>query len=566
MDASARGFVSVAVSSVASSLDAEAGACGLRADGSVACWGDKYAGLAPEGEFSALSTGETPTCGVRVEGSIECWGTDRGGSLRSWPGRFAAVGAAGTEVCGIHVGGRLECWDVNGEVWWEPNGEFGMVKALGRREACGLRTDGTIVCTERLDFFLSPPEGAFTTFDVARTTYDVWPTESALYACGVRVGGELACWGKRTGRPYADIDAALWSPPAGQFVDVATNPMYACAIGADGEVTCWGHEKRCFGYNDFDDDGICGVWADHPVPAGPFTQIDSAPTKDLARIRPVMCAVRRDGSVACWDDRDKDPATSPSGRFTSVDVRSMCGVRVGGEAVCWGDLGERVMADGPIASIHGYARYGCGLRTDGEATCWGLQEYWGAASPPPAAAGPFTEIYVSGLRACGLRPDGEAACWGRNIGGVRDYGESDPPPGPFTALGLSNSLSCGLRPNGDIACWGATNWVDQDPQPGPFTAVSVVLDSVVCGLREDGRAVCWGRDDYLPRRDPARYFREPDEVDVTADVLWREYYPGGEFETISAYPRPPRACGIRPSGHVLCWSPNWPPAIDTTDQ
>ena len=511
----------------------------------------------PESLHSALSTGTHPLCGVRVEGPIECWRLDSGESEGLRSGRFVGVGAGGRAVCGIHEGGRLECWDLNGEVWWEPDGEFQMVKVRDRDAACGLRTDGTIVCTPRWDFFLSPPEGAFTTFDVARTTYDVWPTEQALYACGVHVGGELACWGKRTGRPYADIDAALWSPPEGQLVDVATNPMYACAIGADGEVTCWGHEERCFGYNEFGNDWICGVWADHPVPAGPFTQIDSAPTEDLARFRPVMCAVRPNGRVACWDDQTEDPGRPPSGRFTSVDVRSMCGVRVGGEAVCWGSDGEHVMAEGPFASIYGNIRYGCGLRTDGGATCWGLQKYWGAASPP-AAAGPFTEIYVHWIRACGLRPDGEAACWGRSIGsGGRDFGEADPPPGPFTALDLTNSLTCGLRHDGDIACWGATEWADQDPQPRPFTALNVGGNYLVCGLRQDGQAVCWGWDDYLPR-DPARYFREPDEVDVTADLLWREYYPGGEFETISAYlsPREPAAfapadtsCAGAPTGH-----------------
>ena len=50
VDASARGFVSVAVSVVVAGEGSSS--CGLRADGSVACWGDQYAGLAPEGSSS----------------------------------------------------------------------------------------------------------------------------------------------------------------------------------------------------------------------------------------------------------------------------------------------------------------------------------------------------------------------------------------------------------------------------------------------------------------------------------------------------------------------------------
>ena len=51
--------------------------CGVRDDGSVACWGDDYYGQArpPAGEFSSVSAGDTYTCGVRDDGPIACWGS-----------------------------------------------------------------------------------------------------------------------------------------------------------------------------------------------------------------------------------------------------------------------------------------------------------------------------------------------------------------------------------------------------------------------------------------------------------------------------------------------------------
>ena len=51
--------------------------CGLRLDGSVACWGRAQEGQAtpPEGEFSSVSAGGSHNCGLRLAGSVACWGS-----------------------------------------------------------------------------------------------------------------------------------------------------------------------------------------------------------------------------------------------------------------------------------------------------------------------------------------------------------------------------------------------------------------------------------------------------------------------------------------------------------
>ena len=52
--------------------------CGVRTDGSVACWGLDSFGEAtpPEGEFVSVSAGWRHTCGVRTDGAAACWGED----------------------------------------------------------------------------------------------------------------------------------------------------------------------------------------------------------------------------------------------------------------------------------------------------------------------------------------------------------------------------------------------------------------------------------------------------------------------------------------------------------
>ena len=59
--------------------------CGVRTDGSVACWGDNYHGQAtpPEGKFASVTAWHSHTCGVRADGTVACWG----GMMKARPRR-----------------------------------------------------------------------------------------------------------------------------------------------------------------------------------------------------------------------------------------------------------------------------------------------------------------------------------------------------------------------------------------------------------------------------------------------------------------------------------------------
>ena len=55
----------------------------LRADGSVACWGDNGDGEAPpagvEGDFVAVAAGAGHSLALRADGSVACWGWNDAG-------------------------------------------------------------------------------------------------------------------------------------------------------------------------------------------------------------------------------------------------------------------------------------------------------------------------------------------------------------------------------------------------------------------------------------------------------------------------------------------------------
>ena len=76
--------------------------CGLKADGSIACWGDDYKGEAtpPGDRFASVSAGWSHSCGVRDDGTVACWGDNEDGQATSPEGRHISVSAGLSQTCG----------------------------------------------------------------------------------------------------------------------------------------------------------------------------------------------------------------------------------------------------------------------------------------------------------------------------------------------------------------------------------------------------------------------------------------------------------------------------------
>ena len=85
-----------------------------------------------EGEFASVSAGKNHTCGVRADGSVACWGRDGDGEATAPEGEFASVSAEGAHVCGLRVDGSVACWgdDEHGEAT-PPEEQFASVSAGG---------------------------------------------------------------------------------------------------------------------------------------------------------------------------------------------------------------------------------------------------------------------------------------------------------------------------------------------------------------------------------------------------------------------------------------------------
>jgi len=127
--------------------------CGVKTDGTIACWGDNRFGQtdAPTGTFTSVSAGgqsvlTAHSCGLKPDGTIVCWGSNDFGQTDAPTGAFTSVSAGGLHSCGLKPDGTITCWGDNSEGQLNvPTGTFTSVSS-GFEHSCGVKPEGTIAC------------------------------------------------------------------------------------------------------------------------------------------------------------------------------------------------------------------------------------------------------------------------------------------------------------------------------------------------------------------------------------------------------------------------------------
>jgi len=254
--------------------------CGVKTDGSVACWGNNDDGQAtpPSGSFASVGSGDDHTCGVKTGGSVVCWGDNSFDQSAPPAGSFTSVSAGFSHTCGVKADGSVACWGFDSDSGraTPPGGSFTSVSA-GSWHTCGVKTGGSVACWgDNDDGESKPPAGSFTVVSAG-----VWHT------CGVKTGGSVACWGSDS------LDQA--TPPGGSFTSVSAGFHHTCGVKTDGSVDCWGYDG---------DDGRV------TPPAGSFTAISAGDDH--------TCGVKTDGSVVCWGSNEYGQATPPGSTIATT--------------------------------------------------------------------------------------------------------------------------------------------------------------------------------------------------------------------------------------------------------
>ena len=568
---------------------AESAGCGLRADGTVDCWGSpprrESMSLTLEGTFVAVSTpcalrpygdiacarmvegsperlgpfvalSDNPGCGIRPDGRIDCWrnvsalaGFDRV-SFPPPAGAFSAVSVSYAHGCGIHLDGTVACWGDNevllsfGDEIGEsdrfsgqarpPVGRFVAVSAAAQH-SCGIRPDRTVECWGGNDFGQStPPAGTFTAIRSGGRRFEG-------HTCGLRSDGRAECWGGRwKGYPEQFVQAPP-PAPSGAFTALSGRGEEMCGLRADGGVDCWWPV-------DNDDSDVAravrvhvGLSADFPdrlveaeftsditfVPGGSFDALTVGGRH--------ACGLRAGGAVACWGLDWHGQTAPPGGRFDALSVGGYhsCGLRADGAVECWGNNthGQTTAPLGRFAALSAGWQHTCAVAADGAVSCSGDDTHGQTAAP----AGEFTTVSAGGRHTCGLRTSGEVACWGDTT-----RGQTTAPRGSFDALTAGALHTCALAADGTVECWGDDRAGQSNSPDGVFSLIGAGAD-YTCGLRPGGNIDCWGADDYeFPPATPP---------------------PPGPFISLAVGPQ--IACGLRTDGTAECWAATGQRRIDS---
>ena len=243
--------------------------CGVRATGTIACWGSNAQGqvAAPGGSFSQVGAGEMHTCAVEDTGLLQCWGGGANlyGEVTPPAGNFTEVDGGYKHNCALAVGGSLECWGLDNDGQASPpTGTYSEV-SVGGYYSCAVEPGGGVECWGRNSSLQSsPPSGDFLQVDAG-----------SQHACGVRVSGDVECWGRD------DWGQAGWH--AGPFIRVTAGGLHSCAIESGGAVECWGAGTTDTGNPHY---------GQAVPPPGIFSQIDAGFSH--------TCGVDDTGLTVCW--------------------------------------------------------------------------------------------------------------------------------------------------------------------------------------------------------------------------------------------------------------------------
>lgn len=520
--------------------------CGVTTAKTVQCWGRTTFGKAtpPAGEFEHVSAGDSHTCGLTVEGTVECWGDGYYGQTAAPEGTFVQA----TRSCALRADGSFVCWGRNGLVESPPEIRL---KRLADGMWCGIATDSSLLCWHLADRYSDTPTMAFTEdllsgsflhignrcgtrTDGSVSCWNASPPDSASPPgddtftstsdlCGITTDEEIRCWGSgQYGRANQPEEA-----PKGRYIQVSGGSFHACALTTDGRARCWGEgyaatpppadgefvsvsvgnphacgitvdrELKCWGYEFRGPAPAVEGWrapAFGGLPPGEFTQVSVGAWSwdDLS------CAVRVDGSVACWDyDGPEEDSVRGEGRNAigvSVGTQRVCVSFADGGAECTpkrahDDAVESSTAPDRFADISTGQSRSCGVRIDGALSCWGGEELWPA---DPEGSG-FVQVSASIQQICAVRTDHSLHCWHprlQALADVRSLVPESPPGGAYEMSSLGITYGCAVRVDGEVACWGAGALGRADPPPGPFAYVSVGRD-YACGVDRNGRIKCW---------------------------------------------------------------------------
>lgn len=566
----------------------EGHSCALVAGGNVKCWGAGGFGQLGSGGFQgraipedvsgltdaiALTAGRVHVCALRAAGTVVCWGNNQDGQLGS--GSLEEAAAVPVAVSGLSDAIAL---------------------TAGDQHTCALRRAGSVVCwggnaSGQLGRgSLTPSRTPVSVSNLGSVTSI---SAGQSHTCARRVDGTARCWGSNSAGQLGDGNSGTvrTSPVTvlglSRVVSIAAGGAHSCAMLANDTFRCWGEgASGQLGNN---------LRVSQTLSAAVVGLAGSVSARMVATGALHTCAVRSDGSVACWGGSFEGQAgvfagalpvpVAVAGLSDAIGVVTgqshSCALLVNGRVSCWGSNASGQLGAGTIGVGSGTPlatpitdavalvagrNHNCVLRVNATVQCWGAGQrgQLGNGSlvdsvipvAPTSLGGNITAIAAGQFHTCALRYNALVRCWGDNdFGQIGDNSNTDRLTsvqvsglGDATAVVLGAEHSCALRAGGGVACWGANDQgqlgdgtLDAHRVPGAVGGLSGVhaltagADTTCAfGLRGEltaPRLMCWGSGD-------GGKLGVPNLADATAprDILFWPSGVFGVFTPLSPFP------------------------------
>jgi hypothetical protein len=246
-------------------------ACAILEDRRVICTGT-VAGAPSLTDVSAIASGGLEhACGIRETGSVICWGINTHNKLAGSTGSFLETAAGTQHSCAVRSDGAIRCWGLNDRGQTDaPDGTGFRAISASRagHHTCAIEGQNGVVCW-------GGDEAAHARGLPAADYQSLSLTENG--GCALTRGtGFIRCWGES----FAGL------PADGGFTAISTGRDFVCGI-RNAQVACF---------------GASGSTLPSQTPPGPFARIGAGHAH--------VCALRTDGSVACWGAIDLFPGVA----------------------------------------------------------------------------------------------------------------------------------------------------------------------------------------------------------------------------------------------------------------
>jgi alpha-tubulin suppressor-like RCC1 family protein len=540
----------------------EAFSCALKNDGTVACWGLNDLGRTGQSftvpssvtanptvvagltDVGVLTAGNSHACAIKVGGAVFCWGNNVEGQLGNGTGGGHVPRAAGSfSFTPVAVTGLTDAIAIS----------------AGAAHTCAIRRTGlTVVC------WGSDSEGQLgrgrsggtqivnvtTPVAVSGLTNVISLATGGDHSCAVVQGGQTFCWGANSFGQLGDNSLVRKTAPQALTLanasSIVAGQSHTCAIvGATQTIQCWGDNRY-------------GQLGNSSAGAGslvPVTVSGSLATQNraLASSMAYSCALRNDGTVACWGD---DRATFGTAATIVVEPTAIAGVtnanavaagtghgcalQTWGDVLCWGSNGNARLGRGAAANTFGNAA----ATTSAEAVFW-----------HDVVAAVTSSLASTGNGACAIKESGGVQCWdysgyhdgnGSRISNVSEYANSS----NVISIKKWGQGLCGVFDDGRVACGDFANKV-----AGISGAVDVAgFSGGACAVLGSGKVKCWGLNQYGVHGYLAEISGSNGEHDAVTVYPAREV--PGVSDAISIATDYNSVCVLKRDKTVMCWGGN----------